>query len=240
MICDKSNNKLFKIIAIIAAGGTGKRMGADRSKQYLELLGRPILAWTIDSFQRSNIVDEIIVIARDGRVELEKWIDLGAFNKIKEIVAGGEERQQSILNGLKAVRDNKSIVIVHDGVRPFFDIDSIEELALTALEVDGVTLGVKVKDTIKAVTNNEVEKTLNRDSLIYTQTPQAFRYDVILDAHIQAIRDSYIGTDDCSLVERLGKKVLVIDGSYDNIKITTQEDLIIGEEIIKRRSGSKE
>lgn len=228
----------MKTLAIIPAGGTGQRMGRGVPKQYLSLAGVPILVHTLDAFQRSPWVDEIILVvpaesvseARSGMVEGP------GFTKIVSVIAGGKERQDSVRNALAQVREDHGIVMIHDGVRPFVGGPLIERVVDAARAFGAVTVGVKVRDTVKEVDPaGRVVRTVDREGLWLAQTPQAFRREVILAAYERAGRDSFYGTDDASLVERAGMPVRVISGDADNIKITTPEDLERAERIISGR-----
>jgi 2-C-methyl-D-erythritol 4-phosphate cytidylyltransferase len=156
------------------------------------------------------------------------------FAKVAEVVAGGAERQDSVRHGLLACAAAEAdVVLIHDGVRPFFDPGRIDAVAATAARVGGCVVGVPAKDTVKEVRDGLIRRTPDRAGLWLAQTPQAFRFGVIRDAHEQAWREGFRGTDDASLVERLGQPVAMLEGSYRNIKITTPEDLVVAEAFLK-------
>ena len=227
----------MKAVAIIPAGGSGKRMQENLSKQYLLLDGIPVLAHTLRVFQGSPNIDEIFLIVPgdDIKYARECIVEKFGISKVSRIVAGGRERQDSVRNGIDILRSDHDIVVIHDGVRPFISERLVHFAILEALKQAAVTVGVPVKDTVKLVDGHgEILKTLNRDSLWLTQTPQAFKRDVIKKAYETAYRDNYYGTDDASLVERLGITVKMICGSYDNIKITTKDDIMLAEVLVKR------
>lgn len=223
----------MKVIALIPAAGMGKRMGAGINKQYLLVAGIPIVAHTIAVFDSSPLVDEIYVISPLDEIPYcrSEVVDAHGFAKVRAIVPGGAERQHSVLNGLRAVVSpaDDDVVLIHDGVRPFVTTEIIERAIETARQTDGALVAVPVKDTIKVVVDGTIRETPPRENLWQAQTPQAFRYGVIRDAHERAATDGFLGTDDTSLVERLGKEVKVVMGDYRNIKITTPEDLILAE-----------
>lgn len=230
-------NKQYKASAIVVAAGSGSRMNACINKQYLLLSGKPILAHTLEVFEGSFFVSEIIVVI--NREEHEQFEDCilkpYKFAKIKAVVDGGATRQESVFNGLAKVSDGIEIVAVHDGARPFVTLDIIKDSIDIAAISGAACVGVPAKDTIKQVNQSGiVEKTLERATLWSIQTPQVFSKIILKKAHRKAIADGFIGTDDCSLVERLGQPVQMVMGSYSNIKITTPEDLAFAEILVKK------
>ena len=224
-------------VAIIPAGGSGRRMGSGIPKQYLLLGGIPVLVHTLRVFQSSPVVDEIFLVVPEGDIPEVRNAIVGRYNlfKVSLIVAGGAERQDSVRNALAHLREEHGIVLVHDGVRSFVSGELIQRI-VAAAEADGaVAVGVQVKDSVKEVNSaGWVIKTVTREGLWLTQTPQAFRKPLILAAYERAAADGFYGTDDASLVERMGVPVRMIPGDYDNIKVTTPEDLTLGEAIIRR------
>lgn len=226
-----------KISAIIAAAGKGSRMNMDINKQYIEIGDKTILARTIKVFEDCGLVDEIILVVAGCDIVFckQRIVDEHGFNKVSAIVAGGETRQASVFNGLKHLDDSCGIVLIHDGARPFVSEESIISCIEAAAEYGAACVAVPVKDTIKrADDKNFVGETLERSRLWSVQTPQTFRYGLILDAHIKAREDGFAGTDDAMLVERLGHPLMLVQGSYYNIKITTEEDLLLAEAIADR------
>lgn len=222
--------------AIIVAAGSGKRMGTKTSKQYLEIKGKPILVHTLEKFQKAEFINEIILVTGSNEVNYCKneIVNKYALSKVTCVVEGGAERQISVFKGIKAVSKKTDIVLIHDGVRPFVKTEDIENTVLTAVSKKACVLGVRAKDTVKVCnSDNIITDTPDRNTLWYIQTPQTFSYDTIYKAHENAELDGYIGTDDAVLVERMGVKVYVAEGSYDNIKITTAEDLILGNVILE-------
>lgn len=228
------------IIALVPAAGMGKRMGAGINKQYLQLGGMPILARTLRIFEDAPFVDRIVPVIPADEIAFcrEQVIDRYGFRKVSEIVQGGKERQQSVLNGLRSLDGSAAeddIILIHDGVRPFVPPSVVQRSIDVAREYDGALVAVPVKDTVKVVTDGVVTDTPSRETLWLAQTPQTFRYGVIRAAHEIADAEQFLGTDDASLVERLGDKVHIVIGDYRNIKITTPEDLVMAEAFLKTR-----
>ncbi|KUG21850.1 2-c-methyl-d-erythritol 2,4-cyclodiphosphate synthase [hydrocarbon metagenome] len=232
----------MKTIAIIPAGGMGKRLKANMAKQYLKLNQKPILVNTLQVFQESQIIDEIILVLPKADLisagqELRNKYGL---NKVTKIVAGGNERQDSVRNGLAAIDNKCDLVLVHDAVRPFITERMIREVIAAAKVTGAASVGVKAKETIKeAGKDNVVAITIPRNNIWLTQTPQAFKLEILKKAYKKACDEKFYGTDDASLVERMGIKVKMVAGSYDNIKITTPEDLEMARALIRNKSGGK-
>jgi len=221
--------------AIILAAGKGRRMGRSINKQYLNIKEYPILYYTLKAFSQSNCIDEIIVVAAEGEVEYcrQEIIKKYNFSKVKDVVIGGKERQDSVLNGLKAV-SGCEIVLIHDGARPFVD-EAIIRSAVSYANLYGATAcGVRPKDTIKIRDSLGFSmKTLKREMLFCVQTPQAFKYNLILECHKKINDEGIKVTDDTMVVEQYGNKVYLYEGSYNNIKVTTPEDLEAGRQILQ-------
>ncbi|MFO7665722.1 MAG: 2-C-methyl-D-erythritol 4-phosphate cytidylyltransferase [Desulfobacterales bacterium] len=216
------------VYAVIVAAGKGIRMNSATRKQYLELEGTPLLSITLRAFDKCSLIDEIILVVPPGDIVfcLEKVISPAGIQKKVIPVAGGLKRQDSVYNGLLAVHEKKSTVVIHDGVRPFVTPSSIEECIREAVKHGASIVGMPASDTLKlADGSGYIKKTLERDFVWLAQTPQAFEYGLIKKAHDSARKEGFEGTDDASLVERLGEKVRIIKGSANNIKITTPEDL---------------
>ena len=227
----------MKVTAVIPAAGSGKRTGA--KKQFLEILGKPIIFMTASVFEDCQAIDDIIIVVGRDDIELTKSI-LKDFKKIKDVVAGGEERQDSVLSGIEAIvpESDDDIVVIHDGARPLITKELISSAVTEAKVSKAVVVGVPSKDTIKTVSpENIIMETLDRGSIWLVQTPQAFHFSVIKQAYERAQKIKYRATDDSKLVERLGISVKMIMGSYENIKITTKEDLSIAEAILKGRGS---
>ncbi len=229
---------MSKVTALIPAAGMGRRMGRAVAKQFLPLGDKPMLAHTLLAFQRSTDIDEIIPILSKDDMEhcLRDVIEAFHITKVKTLVVGGKERQDSVYNGITRLEKDAAVVLVHDGVRPFVTAAMIKECVDHARKGECVAVGVPLKDTIKEVGDDgTVRRTLDRGRLWAIQTPQAFPAKVLKKSYEECYKNRVMGTDDAMLAERAGNKVRVIMGSYENIKITTPEDLLLAEEILKRR-----
>lgn len=218
------------VSGIIVAAGKGSRMGADINKVFLKLAQKTVIEYTLDAFEKCADIDEtILVISRDDEKrckELEKkYPDL-------KIVFGGAQRKDSVLNGINAASGD--VVAIHDGARALITPELISKVVSDGKKYGAATLGVPSKDTVKIINDEKiVEQTPNRTYVYQTQTPQVFLKKLIKEAH--EANKNEIATDDASLAEMYGKKVKMTEGSYENIKITTPEDLLLAEEIVKRR-----
>lgn len=224
------------VTAIVAAAGMGKRMKMGINKQFLTIDGIPILAHTIKKIEKSKYVDFLILIVKESdMIYVDDIIEKYKINMAYKIVYGGKERQDSINNGLLNMPNETDIVLTHDGARPFVSVHKIDEAIESVMDTGACVLANPVKDTIKVSTDGEtVDYTPNRDRLWQVQTPQVFKKEIIMKAYSQAYSEGYYGTDDCSLVEKTGVKVKLIYNSYDNIKITTREDLSIAQILVKK------
>lgn len=228
---------------IILAAGKGLRMKAEVNKQYLVLKDKPIIAHTIEAFQNSFLIDEIILVINQNEQELfkNKILTPFSFDKVSMIVGGGVERQHSVYHGLSVIHDKTDIVLIHDGARPLITSDIIERCIEGAKQYGAVSAGVPIKETIKIVAKEGfVQYTPKREDVWVTQTPQAFQVDIIKQAHEFAKKQGLLGTDDAMLVEYMGKKIKMVQGDYENIKITTPEDLIAAEGILNYRRKIQE
>lgn len=224
----------MKATVLIPAAGTGRRMGGSVSKQYLELAGKPILAHTLTLFENHPLIENIYLIVPPDDISYcqQQIVDCYGFTKVCRIVAGGAERQDSVRNGLDAlVEDGLSQpqrpILIHDGARPLFDCKRLSPLIEIVRKSGACTIGVPVKDTIKDVENNKITGSPDRNRLWQAQTPQGFLYHLIREAFDRAAEDSFVATDDASLLERLGHPVQMLEGDYRNIKVTTPEDILI-------------
>ena len=227
-----------KCVVIVPAAGQGKRMNVDVNKQFLILQGMPIIVHTLRALEKSPVVDEIIPVIAEGEEEFyhREIFPVHKFEKISRLVIGGRERQESVFNGFQQIAGNCEIVLVHDGARPLISLELIVEAVAGAKENGAAIIAVPVKDTVKEVdSTGMVKRTLERKTLWQAQTPQAFRYAVLDEALQCARRTDFLGTDDASLVENIKGTVKIVPGSYENIKITTFEDLVIAEAILARR-----
>uniref|UniRef100_C6E7N7 2-C-methyl-D-erythritol 4-phosphate cytidylyltransferase n=1 Tax=Geobacter sp. (strain M21) TaxID=443144 RepID=C6E7N7_GEOSM len=228
---------MSRIFALIPAAGMGKRMGAGSNKQYLLLDGMPILARTVAVFESAPFIDGIYLVSPEQEIPFcrSEVVDRYRFTKVRAIVPGGAERQHSVCNGLNAMSDAASddLVLIHDGVRPFVSQEMLQAAADAAREHGASVVAVPVKDTVKVVKGGVIAETPPREKLWLAQTPQAFRYGLIRDAHARAKAEGYLGTDDASLIEHQGGEVRIVTGDYRNIKITTPEDLVLAEAFLK-------
>ncbi|MDI7259254.1 MAG: 2-C-methyl-D-erythritol 4-phosphate cytidylyltransferase [Thermodesulfobacteriota bacterium] len=233
----------MKADAVIVSAGKGQRFLKGRKKQFFSLDGKPILAHAIDQFEACPLIRQILLVVGQEDLDycLEEIVEKYRYRKISQIIPGGKRRQESVKNGLDALPGDAEIIVIHDGVRPFVTKEMIEESIRSASRFGAVVTAIPVKDTIKmAHPDGTVLKTLERESLYQAQTPQTFQAPMIKEAYLRATEDGFIGTDDASLVERLGMKVHILPGSYANIKITTPEDLILANLFLKGKSLAKE
>ena len=222
--------------AIILAAGSGKRMGTHIPKQFLDLAGRPVLAWTLTAFERADRIDRVVLVVGQEDIDTcREQFGNKKFSKVVEVIAGGAERQDSVACGLRVIPQNADVVAVHDGARAYITPEDINAVVLAAAECGAAVLGIPVTDTVKRVQGDQVTATLDRSTLRAVQTPQAFRREVIFRAHRAARESGYLGTDDTALVERLGEAVTIVPGRADNIKITSPEDLDMGLYILEKR-----
>jgi 2-C-methyl-D-erythritol 4-phosphate cytidylyltransferase len=229
---------MSKVAVLVPAAGSGRRMGSAVAKQFLPLGGRPLLAHTLQAFERSPEIDEIIPILSEADREtcLRSIIEPNRFSKVRTLVVGGKERQDSVRRGIEMLGQDVEIVLVHDGVRPFVTPAMIVQCVAHARQGECVAVGVPLKDTVKEVDERGmVRATLERSRLWAVQTPQAFPARILRQAYEDAHAKHVFGTDDATLVERAGHPVRIIMGSYENIKVTTPEDLVLAEEILKGR-----
>jgi 2-C-methyl-D-erythritol 4-phosphate cytidylyltransferase len=228
----------MNVVALILAAGQGKRMGAGEKKPYLLLAGKPILVHTLSGFEKCPSIDGIVLVVEENEIDHARTsvVEASGCSKVINVVPGGLKRQDSVWEGIKALKGEGELVMVHDGVRPFVSPELLQRAVDTTRKNGATVVAVPVKDTIKTASREkEVIKTLDRETLWAVQTPQTFNHDLLKKAHEMARKDGFIGTDDASLVERIGIPVNIIDGSYENIKITTPEDLVLAETILQKR-----
>jgi len=225
----------MELHVLIPAAGMGRRMGCSGNKQYLQLAGRPLLARTLALFEVSPLVASIRLVVPADEIDYCRREIVARYGctKVTAVVAGGAERQDSVRLGLEAQPlDEAALVLIHDGARPLLDPALIAAVAAAAADTGAAIVAVPVKDTIKQVAAERIVATPDRRCLWAAQTPQAFRYGLIRKAHRQALAAGFAGTDDASLVERLGRPVAVVAGNYRNLKITTPEDLLLAEALL--------
>ena len=226
----------LRVVAIVPAAGRGLRMNHHLPKQYLPLGGKPIVARTLLRLQSFAVIDEIfLAVGREEKEYCEREIvKKYGLTKVCQVIEGGEKRQDSVYNALEKIEGGASLIVVHDGVRPFLTENVLMEAVAQANIHKAAVVAVPITDTIKvAKQHGFIERTLPRDDLWAVQTPQVFEYGLILDAHRKARKDNFLATDDASLLERMGYSAKVVEGSTENIKITTAEDLIMAEAILR-------
>jgi 2-C-methyl-D-erythritol 4-phosphate cytidylyltransferase len=223
-------------IAVIPAGGIGARMGSRRPKQYLSVAGLPLLVRTLRALRSCRGLEGVVVAAPADRIVATRSLLARYRVESVDVVAGGSSRQESVWRGLQAIPPSAQWVVVHDGVRPFVTGDLVTCVLAAARRWGAATCGIPVRETVKRVSEGMVQATVDRDGLWLIQTPQAFRRDLLWEAHERARRDGFTGTDDAVLVERLGSPVAMVGGLPHNVKITTPEDLSAARLWLGRRS----
>lgn len=226
----------MRYYVVIPAAGQGKRMNAGKNKQFIDLKGEPIIIHTLKVFESDEACAGIVLAVNENEMEVfEELIETYQLTKVIKLVGGGKERQHSVYNGLTCIDDENAVVLIHDGARPFITHDIIHRLVHVTEKTGAAVIAVPVKDTIKRVKDGVIRDTMERSSLWSVQTPQAFRLSLVKEAHHQAAQEGYLGTDDSSLVERIPHDVVIVEGSYYNIKLTTPDDLIYAEAILKNK-----
>jgi 2-C-methyl-D-erythritol 4-phosphate cytidylyltransferase len=230
----------MKVSVIIAAAGVGRRMKTDRPKQLLALDDTPIIIHTVRKFDAASVIDHIIVTApRESVEEVRGLITKAQLRKPVTVVQGGERRQDSVFIGMQHLPPDTSIVAVHDAVRPFVTLDEIERVVAEAKARGAAILAVPIVDTVKQVERDLVQSTLTREHLVLAQTPQVFQLDILRQAFDGARKDEYYGTDESSLVERIGLPVSIVRGSERNIKITRPSDLVLAKVFLEEERSRK-
>ncbi|PKM76695.1 MAG: 2-C-methyl-D-erythritol 4-phosphate cytidylyltransferase [Firmicutes bacterium HGW-Firmicutes-15] len=221
---------------VIAAAGRGSRMESSTNKQYMLLNSRPVLAYSLEFFEKLDVVDEIVVVT--GEKELDycerEIIKPFKYNKVSAVIPGGKERQDSVWAGLRKLGADTEFVAVHDGARPLLSSAVLYRLLEEAREWGAAIPGIASKDTLKAVDRDDfVRQTLDRTIVYAIQTPQVFKYEELMSAYQQAYEENFRGTDDASLFEHFIGRVKLVEGDYDNIKITTPGDMLIAEALLR-------
>ncbi|MCG7335330.1 2-C-methyl-D-erythritol 4-phosphate cytidylyltransferase [Sporosarcina sp. ACRSM] len=225
----------MKYTVMIPAAGSGQRMGAGYNKLFLKLVDRPILIHTLQVFEDDPACEGIILAVKaEERPSIQEMLSEFSITKVTAMVEGGGERQNSVAACIRAY-EGEGIVLVHDAARPFIRRNVIAELVGTADTYGAAIAGVQAKDTMKYAPGGIVEETVDREKLWIVQTPQAFRYELLREASDKAVADGFLGTDESMLVERLGHPVRMVQSTYDNVKMTTQEDLVFGEILLTRK-----
>ena len=234
----KKSDDIKKVSAVIVAAGSSSRMhGID--KQLLDIGGMPVIARAVSAFQKSEIISEIVIVTRDDLIEKIKILvsNLG-FSKVSAVVTGADTRQKSVFNGISATSADCDYIAIHDGARPFVTQDIIKNTVDAAIKYGAASAAQTAKDTVKVANENgKIVKTFDRDTVRLMQTPQVFEKRTYLSA-MKSVPNSEMFTDDCILMEKFGKPVYCVESSPLNIKITTREDIIFAEAII--RSGEND
>ena len=222
---------------ILPAAGSGKRMGAGKNKLFLQLKEKPVLIHTLEVFEEDSWCRGIYLAVKDTERDfIQTLLETYGITKVKAMPTGGDERQHSVQSCMKEIGEGE-LVLVHDAARPFITQSTIHQLAEVATEKGAAVAGVRAKDTMKRVESGIIQETVDRSTLWMIQTPQAFRFDWLKEAEDCAERDGFLGTDESMLVERQGQFVHIVESSYENVKITTKEDLVFGEAILNQRIG---
>ncbi len=232
------NNNIKKVSAVIVAAGSSSRMhGID--KQLLDIGGMPVIARAVSAFQRSEIISEIVIVTREDLIrEINDLVEKHGFSKVNAVVKGADTRQKSVFNGISATSETCEYVAIHDGARPFVTQDIIKNTVDAAINFGAASAAQTAKDTVKiADKNGKIIKTVDRDTVRLMQTPQVFEKKTYLSA-MKSVPDSEFFTDDCMLMEKFGQPVFTVESSPLNLKITTREDIIFAEAII--RSGEND
>ncbi|NOX17574.1 MAG: 2-C-methyl-D-erythritol 4-phosphate cytidylyltransferase [Chlorobi bacterium] len=217
----------MRTFAIIPSGGKGKRIGSDTPKQYLKIHGEYLITYTLRLFHNCKKIDEIIIPAEPEYFDLlEKIKKENRFSKITKILSGGSARQESVYNALKSIKaDENDLIAVHDAARPLLDKKILSDALNSAEKFDNAVTAIKARDTIvKRLSDSPIEY-LDREHLYYVQTPQIFKYKILLAAFEKALSENFVGTDESTLVNRTGKRINFIEGNYKNFKVTNPEDL---------------
>jgi len=231
--------RLAEIGIVIPAAGQGKRMGAGYNKQFLSLMGQPILAHTVRLFEESSYVSEIVIVgAESDLLVIKELVYHYKFDKVVAISQGGAQRQDSVRAGVQALSPTIQRVVVHDGARPLLTLQAFHRFLGETEDFSAAIMGIQLKDTVKRVDiSGKVLETPPRECLRAVQTPQIFDRGILEEAHHQAASVGYYGTDDAALLEWMGYPVQMVEGSQENIKVTTPEDLWLAERILAMRDA---
>jgi 2-C-methyl-D-erythritol 4-phosphate cytidylyltransferase len=229
----------MKVYAIIPSGGKGVRASSSLPKQYIKFYDKEIIAYTLEVFQKCELVNEIVISAQKEFFQSINSIkEKFNFSKLKNPVEGGTERQYSVFNAVKSIQaDKDDIIIIHDAVRPLLPLVVLENSIKAAMEFGSAVVAIKAKDTLISG-EEEIEGYLDRNKVFYVQTPQVFRYSIFIDAMIWAEKNNFLGTDESMLVHQAGHKSKIVAGSSYNFKITSDEDLKIFSNLTKKMNGA--
>lgn len=215
------------------------RFGGEVPKQFRTICGKPMLTWSIESFEKARSVNQILVVVPEEYMiyTSEKVIDPYNFEKVTKVVAGGETRRESVLNGLNAMPSSTGFVAIHDGARPLISTKDIEAVIKAGKKERAAIIAARATDTVKRVRDSFIISTLDRDSLYMAQTPQVFQFDLIMQTHREFAEEKEPGniTDDASMVEKRGFKVKTVEPSSLNLKVTTSDDMVLAEAILRER-----
>ena len=235
-----TGTKRPKTAALILAGGSGTRLGAEVPKQHLDILGKSVVCRTLLAFEECPYVDEIIIAARQDDIHLyKKLIKENSITKVKSVTVGGDDRQESAFKAFLKVSEDTKYVAIHDAARCLITPEQITRVAVEAFSCGAAIAACKAKDTVKITEGNTVKETPDRETVWQAQTPQVIRSDIYRACIYTAMEDDYKGTDDASLCERHGFEVRVVDTGYENIKITTPVDMLIAEAILRDREAKE-
>lgn len=225
-------------IALIVAAGDGKRFGSVTGKILAPIMGKPLISYALKKFENFEKIDEIVLVirAKDYSIVEQEVIKKSEYKKVKHIIAGGSSRQESVYKGLMTIKEKDGIVFIHDGARPIIEEWLIADLIKMIEYFNGVIPAVPIVETIKKVINSKmlIDETMDRNKYWLAQTPQVFRLKKIKEFYHRAMKENIQFTDDSSIAEYYGEKVIIIPGSYSNIKITTEDDLYLAEALIKK------
>jgi 2-C-methyl-D-erythritol 4-phosphate cytidylyltransferase len=223
----------MRCAAIIPSGGIGTRFNSPIPKQYLKVLGKELIAYTIEIFQQSPLIDEIIIPADESYFDLLYHIkEKNNFSKISKIVKGGKERQDSVYSGLTSkIFQSDDLILVHDAARPLISLKLLEKAVNSANKYDSVVVAIKARDTLIEA-SDEVKGYVDRKMIYYAQTPQIFRYSILLESFKKALDENFLGTDESMIVRNANFNVHIVEGEFQNFKITTKKDLELFEKLI--------
>ncbi len=230
----------YQSIAIVVAGGSGKRFGGETPKQFLPLAEQPLLLWTLQAFQQAACIDAFcVVVPQPDVATVQAWRATHDLDKMQWVVAGGVERQDSTYCGLKAI-PSCDVVLVHDGARPLLSPQLIADVVKAAHSKGAVVPGIQVHETLKKISSKgHIITTVDRNNYATIQTPQGFRYPMLMEAFQEAQADNFYGTDEAMLIERMGFPVSLVEGQRENIKVTTPQDMELAEAIVASRKGNQ-
>jgi len=225
----------MRIIAIIPSGGSGSRVSSAIPKQYIQFHGKELLAYTLDVFNKSNLINEIVVSAQEEFFQLLESIKLSYnYDKLLPPVKGGNSRQESVYNAIRSLQcEDNDIIVVHDAARPLLSIDILEKSITETMKYDAAVVCIKAKDTLMRSNNNFSGDYIDRDNVFYVQTPQSFKFRILSEAIISAFNNNFIGTDESMLVRKLGFNIKIVQGSSLNFKITDDSDIQLFNNLVK-------